>query len=195
MSMTATAPAQTPLTWEAYLREGEVNRRYDIIDGIRIFTMAAPTLAHQEIVGNVYEALRAYQRSNGRGRTVQAPFDVVIEREPLRTRQPDLLFISHERLEQAGGIHLASPLTVPPELTVEVLSPSDTRRTRLAKLEDYVRIGVSECWLVSPEAETVEVLRLSSGGMESVSLVGIGGSVRSLCLPELAVPVAQVFAV
>ncbi len=36
------------------------------------------------------------------------------------------------------------------------------------KMEDYRRIGVKKFWLVSPDAETVEVLRLSENGIERI---------------------------
>src|SRR5687768_2361648 len=107
----ATQPTSSPpLTYEQYLAEGEVNQRYDIIDGVRVYPMPGPTLPHQEIAMNIMELLRAYQRATGRGRTVIAPFDDDIERVPLRTRQPDVLFISNERLEQGGGSGVTGPL-------------------------------------------------------------------------------------
>ena len=49
------------LTFERYLTEGVVNRRYDIINGERIFT-TQPTDGHQEIVLNLAELSRRYQR-------------------------------------------------------------------------------------------------------------------------------------
>jgi len=35
-------------------------------------------------------------------------------------------------------------------------------------MEDYRRNGVKKFWLVSPDAETVEVLRLSENGIERI---------------------------
>jgi Uma2 family endonuclease len=54
--------------------------------------------------------------------------DVVIRAEPLRVRQPDALFISNERLDQVGGEPEHGPLKAAPELVVEILSPSETRK-------------------------------------------------------------------
>ncbi|MBI3945633.1 MAG: Uma2 family endonuclease [Armatimonadetes bacterium] len=51
-----------------------------------------------------------------------------------------------------------------------------------------------ECWLVSPEAETVEVLRLSPEGAERAGLFGGGDRVHSELLPELELAVDRVFA-
>src|SRR4051794_36925669 len=113
------AIATERLTYEQYMAEEEIRKRYDIIDGVRIF-MTNPTIRHQGIQGNVYVALRVWWQSRGSGRVILAPCDVLIRRSPLRTRQPDLLFISQERL---GGRSLddPTPLAPAPELVIEIL--------------------------------------------------------------------------
>ncbi len=87
-----------------------------------------------------------------------------------------------------------SPLTVAPELAVEVLSPNETTRARTQKIEDYCRVGVDECWIVSPTDHTVEVLGLSAAGAKSVAVYGSGETVRSAVFPDLAVEVAGILA-
>ncbi len=181
------------LTYEDYLREGEINQRYDIIDGVRIFYMASPSIPHQEYGINVLELLRAYQRQTRRGRTLNAPLDILVSRFPLRTRQPDVLFISAERLQEAGGNHADVPLTVAPEIVVEVLSGSDTRRVRAEKIADYCLIGVNERWLVSPEGETVEVLRLTPEGPVREALYGSGQTLQSLTFPDMTLALDDIF--
>jgi Uma2 family endonuclease len=71
-------------------------------------------------------------------------------------------------IEQDGYIHSA------PQLVIEVLSPSETRKEVVEKLRDYESIGVEEVWLVSPEARTVEVLGLQNGRLERLSLLAVG---------------------
>ena len=136
------AVATDRLTYQQYMAEPEIRRRYDILDGVRVF-MTNPTIQHQEIQGNVYAGLRAWRQAGGAGRVLQAPCDVLIQRSPLRTRQPDVLFISTERL---GGRDLddPSPLEPAPELVVEILSPGDTRTVLNDKLADYAKVGVKE---------------------------------------------------
>jgi len=87
---------------------------------------------------------------------VTSVFGLVVRSEPLALRVPDLAVFHADRVvEQDGYIHSA------PELVVEVLSPANTRSERAAKLQDYESLGVPEVWVVSPEAQTVEVLRLN----------------------------------
>lgn len=53
-----------------------------------------------------------------------------------------------------------------PDLVVEILSPSTGDRDRGVKLRLYRRQGVSEYWLVDPEAQAVEVWQLGGSGAE-----------------------------
>ena len=117
-----------------------------------------------------------------------APVDVIIGREPLRTRQPDLLFVSNERASILGD-----QVEGAPDLIVEILSPSNIRSDLEAKLSDYATLGVSECWLVSPEARSVEILGLTEGSWVRLGISGLGEQVQSQVLPELDLAVVQLF--
>jgi len=193
MATMTLAPGDT-LTYEAYLAEPQVEGRYEIINGVRVF-MAGATWDHQTIALNVAGVLRQYGRTNGQGKANIAPFDVLIRRFPkLQTRQPDVLFISHARLAQVGGRPAKGPLAIAPELVVEVISDTETERILGDKLADYLEIGVDECWVVRPDAGTVEVLALSADGARSVAVYGESESVMSVALPGLTAAVADVFA-
>jgi Uma2 family endonuclease len=54
----------------------------------------------------------------------------------------------------------------PPDLVVEVLSPSTAARDRGIKLERYRHFGVPEYWLVDPEENTIDVWTLAQGSRE-----------------------------
>jgi Uma2 family endonuclease len=186
------AIATERLTYEQYITEPEIRSRYDIIDGVRIF-MTNPTIGHQKVLGNVYLGIRAWQQVSRSAEVIQAPCDVLIRRDPLRTRQPDVLVISHERL---GGRDLddPSPLNPAPELVVEILSPSNTQRAQDELLADYAMVGVLECWVVNRTLRTVEVLRFTDQGAEPASVYGMGENIQSLTFPDLTLAVASVFA-
>ena len=177
------------LTYEAYLAEGEIRERYNILDGERIF-MSNPTEDHQDIAFNIATPLKTYGQRTGRGKMVIAPQDVLITRRPLRTRQPDVLFISAERKAQNRPSSDPAPWSPAPELVVEILSPSDTRSV----LEDYVSVDVLELWAVRQGTQTVEVLRLSPLGAVSAAVYGAGEIVQSLTFADLTVSVDSIFA-
>lgn len=180
------------LTYEQYMAEPEIRRRYDILDGVRIF-MTNPTILHQIIQGNIYVGFRAWRQAGGAGRELQAPCDVLIRRSPLRTRQPDVLVISYERLGNRSLTDPA-PLEPAPELVVEILSPSDTRSVLNDKLADYAKVAVQECWVVYPVSQTVEVLLFALAGTETAASYRRGEIVQSITFPTLTLAVADVFA-
>lgn len=179
------------MTYDEYMAEGEINRRYDILDGLRVY-MANASAQHCGVMLNVALLLRGYQRTSRRGRTILPPCDVLISRIPLRTRQPDALFISHTR----SGSRLLSeigPLAPAPELAVEVLPPGETRNAREKKIADYCAVGVVECWVVNIDAQTVEILRLTCDEPAREALYGAGQTLQSLTFPDLTLALDDIF--
>jgi Uma2 family endonuclease len=183
------------LTYGDYLLLPTITQRYDIIDG-EMAMAASPTWEHQDIIGNLYLALRLYLGTHQRGRVIFAPCDILMQREPLRTRQPDLfIFLSgRDDVGDLESLRTQSLIEVAPDITIEVISKHETRRSRADKIEDYRRLGVKECWIVSPQAQTVEVLRLSSESMHTVGIYGVGMYIRSEILEGLELLIDDIFA-
>jgi Uma2 family endonuclease len=175
------------LTYEEYLKSPEIKQRYEIVDG-QLIMAPSPTVEHQTILRQLFRLLDRFVTELQLGEVWFAPLDVVIQRDPLRTRQPDLLFVSRDKVSTLGQI-----IEVAPDLVVEILSPSNTRAAVESKLTDYSHLGVLECWLVSPEAHSIEVLALIEGSWRRISLCGLGDQVQSNVLSGLAFPVSEVF--
>ncbi len=182
----------TLLTYAQYMAEGEINQRYDILDGVRLVTN--PTRRHQRILQNFLRAFGEFETTGGRGQVVAAPCDVLISRQPLRTRQPDALFISPARLAHNPPDGDPAPLSPAPELVVEIVSPSDTRAVLAAKLADYQRVEVQECWVAYPGTETVEVLLLTQTQLTLAAVYSAGQTVHSVVFPGLTAAVDALFA-
>ncbi len=68
-------------------------------------------------------------------------------------RIPDFLFIRWERLPR----EFDPMLPIAPDLAVEVLSRSNTRREMARKLREYFEYGASLVWYVDPKTRTVAV--------------------------------------
>ena len=179
------------LTFEEYLRMPETTRRYEIIDGVMRMT-PAPSVRHQLIVGRIYRRLAEHVESKRLGVVIHAPVDVLLSREPLRTRQPDILFLSRERGGEEERVSEMPFLEVGPDLVVEVLSPSESRTELEEKVLDYCRSGVRECWLVRPEEGEIEVLRLAKEGAQRIGVYGRNEEIRSEVLPNLRLKVKDV---
>ena len=175
------------LTYAEYLNEPEVMARFDIIDG-EVIMSASPSFTHQMILANLHLLVHYFVNERQSGWVLFAPMDVIVQEEPLRVRQPDLLFVSNENRSIIGR-HIHGG----PDLVVEVLSPSNSRRDIESKLADYAQIGVLESWIVSPEGRTVEVLTLKDGSWERSSLHGLGDAVESTVLAGVTIPVSEIF--
>ncbi len=182
------------LTFEAYLALPEMEQRYEIVDGVLIIPPAS-TPAHQWFLKRIFSRLDNFVEEKELGVVLFAPVDLLIQREPLRTRQPDILYLSAERTGVRGLTELQGLqfLEIPPDLVVEVLSPSNTRRDVEDKLEDYRNLGVLECWLVSPEAETFEVVSLSAEETRVMDVLGIDGSLQSQVVEDFILQIREVF--
>jgi Uma2 family endonuclease len=176
------------LTYEAYLALPETKARYSIVDG-ELVMAASPTPDHQTVVQETFVKLDSFVRAHRLGRVFLAPLDIVIRRDPLRTRQPHVMFISNARR------YIIGPQVIEggPDLVIEILSPSNTRREVEEKLRDYQAIDVREAWIVSPEARTVEVMRLSSAGFQRLGIYGLGDAIASQVLPEFRLTVDDMF--
>jgi Uma2 family endonuclease len=187
------------MTYEEYLESPEEMARYDILDGWKVYRlygkdyMPSPTRRHQRIQANLGEPLRRFERTSQSGQYIPPPCDVRITLRPLRLRQPDGLFIGSERLQENPPEDEYSPLSPAPELVIEILSPSDVSSVQEAKLADYQRVDVRECWLVSVAAETVEVLQNQEGNWQTIAAYGHGQTVASMVFPGLTVSVDDIF--
>jgi Uma2 family endonuclease len=97
------------------------------------------------------------------------------------------VFHADQIVEHDGYIHSA------PELVVEVLSPANTRSERAEKLKDYESLGVPEVWVVSPEAQTVEVLLLNQDRLLVTSSLLRDGQLKPTRFPEASVDIAAIW--
>lgn len=72
------------------------------------------------------------------------------------TRVPDIAFISFENFPKEGE-EKGSRWHIPPDLAVEVISPSDIYEEVFEKIGEYFAFGVKQVWIVSPESKTLTV--------------------------------------
>jgi len=149
-------PAKKELfTFADYLAwDGE--ERYELLDGEAVM-LASPSTAHQLISGELYRQFANYLEGK-KCRVISAPFDVrLFEEEGDRPEdvqtvvQPDLSVICDPNKLDEHGCKGA------PDLTLEILSPSNARHDLLVKLDLYQQAGVREYWVVSPEDKTVHI--------------------------------------
>ncbi len=182
--MVSTQPA-LKLTYEDY-RLTPDDMRYELLDG-ELVMAPAPNRAHQSICLELGVLLHTFVKERGLGDVFIAPFDVVLS--DLDVVQPDLLFVSNEQA------HIVTEDNVrgPPDLVVEILSPSTAERDRTLKRARYAQHGVREYWLVDPDARTVTVLLLEEGIFVEVACYGAGQLLTSPTLAGFTTNLDEVF--
>jgi Uma2 family endonuclease len=141
----------------------------------------APNLRHQAILGRLYVAFHTHVEAGRLGHVYLSPVDVVLDRERPLVLQPDLVFVSTARQAILGDRIYGAP-----DLVVEVFSPGGATFDRTEKVAWYARYGVLECWLVDPDAETVEVRQLLPGGIGVLGVFRGRDLIRSRVLPEFS---------
>lgn len=169
------------------MAEEQVKRRYDIINGVRVFAVP-PSFRHQRILGHLLSLFGDYADANGYV-PLFSLFDVLISWEPFCTRQPDVMLVKEAQMHAHKD---GEPLSVTPDLVVEILSSIDRELALENKLRDYAAIGVQECWVVRPESETIEVMGASSNGFQTVQTYSAGETVSSRTCKHLAVAVDEI---
>ncbi len=180
------ATTSKTLTYEEWLTLPEVEGVEEVVNGV-IQTMPPNKIPHAYTVENLADLLKA-TLDRSIVRVLVTTFGLVIRKgPPLTTRVPDIaVFIRENVVEQDGYIHSA------PELVVEVLSPANTRSERAEKLKDYESLGVPEVWVVSPEAQTVEVLLLQDGHLATTALLR-EGQLSPTRFPEASVDITAIW--
>lgn len=151
--------ASTKITWEDVLLMPEDGNRYEAIGG-ELHVTPPPRVPHQEIARNLVAALLPLLQEPGHGQLFFAPVGVEFP-DTREGVQPDILFVSSERIE----IIQEDWLRGAPDLVIEILSPSTAARDRTIKRKLYARQGVTEYWIVDPASRTVEVWEFAAGSM------------------------------
>ena len=97
---------------------------------------------------------------------------------------------SEGREEVVNGEIIPMPLA--PQLAVEILSPSETRRLTDAKLRDYESISLPEVWIVAPEGETLELLQLEGERLVTRAVLR-HGILKPRAFPHVEIDIAQIW--
>jgi Uma2 family endonuclease len=71
-------------------------------------------------------------------------------------RRPDILFFTRERAHLIGDDYLEQP----PDLCIEVISPSSVRIDRRDKFKQYHATGITYYWIVDPAERTFQGFQL-----------------------------------
>jgi Uma2 family endonuclease len=104
---------------------------------------------------------------------------------------PDASFVAKER----GKPSFAAKLELAPDLAVEVISPGNTERQMLDKVESYLQCGTKLVWVVYPGARVVDVFTPNPDGSMTLRKVEANGTLEGGdVLPGFTLQVSEIFA-
>lgn len=157
--------------------------RYEIIGG-QLIVSPSPSTRHQQILLELASALRAHLLSHRIGQVFVAPLDVRLS--VVDVVQPDLLVIMNDRT----SIIAEQGISGPPDLVIEILSPSSLTTDFLHKSKLYEQHGVREYWIVNPESETVSVQTLEDDHFVIAAQLGREDTLTSAVLVGFEFPLS-----
>jgi Uma2 family endonuclease len=161
--------------------------REELVRG-EVVTMPPPGYRHGRIAQLVGYRLLRFLEVNRLG-TVTAETGVRTEQDLDTVRGPDVAFWAYHRVPE--GTDPVAYADVPPDLCVEVRSPSNTARDMHEKATEYLRAGVRMVWVVDPDDRSVTVYRQPGRGTTLWDDEVLEGED---VLPGFACPVSQLFA-
>ncbi len=164
---------------------------YQIIEGELIVT-PSPRPSHQRIVGRLFREIDDHVIRNDLGEVYIAPLDVVLDAqstEPENIVQPDILFISKDRLHIVTDVNIQGA----PDLAIEIQSESTARYDRVHKMRIYSRFGVPHYWIVDAEARTLEAFDLAEDPPRLAASLAGDDIYRPSLFPGLEIDLGKVW--
>ncbi len=176
------------LTWQ-------FEQTIELIKG-KLLRMSAPNRKHQEISwqlsGILYTALKEIKYN-----AYAAPFDVrlldkkkslLANKDVLTVVQLDLCVIcDRSKLDEKGCIGA-------PDLVVEILSASNSKKEMRTKKEIYEENEVKEYWIIDPTHETLLQYSLQENGTYTPPMIFVNDeTVQSSVFPTLQIDLSEVF--
>ena len=152
-------------TYADYLKWVDEKRR-ELINGFVHLMSPAPTRKHQEISIHLLKYFINYLDNSSFCKIYSAPFDVRLPKSNNEKSddkiytvvQPDICVVCDpSKLDDKGCLGA-------PDLIIEIISSSTSKRDVKDKYQIYEETGVKEYWIVNPNDENVSVFILDKKG-------------------------------
>jgi Uma2 family endonuclease len=152
----------------------------------KLIYMPSPFVLHQMILGNLHLLIGSYVKQHKLGFVGIAPLDVHFDEA--NVFQPDLLFISNDRMDI-----LQKWVYGAPDLVVEILSKGTAKIDRSDKMEVCGQHGVREYWLIDPKKQRIEVYENEKNKLHLSQKIEKTGLVTSAAVPGFSFELTTLF--
>jgi len=183
--MTTVVEKRKKYTYKDYVNTPD-DKRYELIEGELLMT-PSPTTKHQRVLREIEFILKKFVSENNLGEIFFAPYDVYLDGE--NVIQPDIMFISKERLNIIGEKNIQGA----PCLTIEIISEGSAYRDMVQKKKLYAKFGVKEYWIVIPEEELIEIYSLENGIYQLSKVYRKNEVLESATLKCLKIELKEIF--
>jgi len=155
--------------------------KYELEFG-ELVEVTRPTWEHNELIFALGALLQQYVRSHRLGR-VSGDVLVVLDEAKDLAYAPDIVFVATENLNRIKEGKVYGP----PDLVVEVLSPTTMQRDVGKKKRIYHAYGVQWYWVVDMERQVIEEYRWTPEGYLLTQVVLPDETFRPKLFPELEI--------
>jgi len=140
------------------LRLSSEGERYELVDG-ELVEMSPTGLEHGDLELHIGSMLRTHVKQHRLGMVVSGEVLFQLDRAGRVARAADVAFIRQERLPPKERRQRA--FIGPPDLAVEIVSPSDTPEMVQRKIDDWLEHGTLAVLAVYPDERRLALCRRS----------------------------------
>ena len=187
--MAATIARRKPLvTAEAFLRQYGDDKGVELVQG-KIVRYPMPGAKHGEVLMEAGVIFHEFIKAKKLGRVLAGDAFIRTRRTPDSYRGADVCYLSYKQWPKNREIPIGA-MEIPPELVIEVKSPSDRWAKVLSKISEYLEAGVCVVIVLDPETESASIHR-----QDELHQLCHNGDVLTLpdVLPGFSVPVKKFF--
>ena len=177
----------TKMTARQFLMLGEdpPGVRLELVNG-EVAVSPGPTPDHSNVIVQLIILLGVYNQERDLGELYQ-DVDTILDR--FNVRRPDVLFFFKARTHLIGKKAMEGP----PDLAVEVISPSSVEIDREDKFAQYRDAGVRYYWIIDPELKAIDAWELLDGKYVHIAHAQGTMTVRLPPFPDLEIPLARLW--
>jgi Uma2 family endonuclease len=173
------------LTAQDLWNMGDTGNKYELIRG-ELVEVTPPNVTHGGLMVTIARLIGNYAKDHRHGKLYAGDVGVVIEHDPDTVLGPDLSFYVADRVPTVEPVYFQTP----PDLTIEIVSPSNSAREIERKIGMYLEFGVRQVWIVYPGKRQVIVHSPERSPQTLNSDDRISGAD---ILPGLVIEVADIF--